>query len=100
MRIIAILVLLAASASTGLAQTAPCLPPSTRGDTGGSSYVRAPQRGDGSRLVDITRCATAALAVCCLNPTTDRTPHHAAGTVWVVLSGDGGVSWSEQGDLP
>ena len=100
MRIITFIVLLAGSASTAFAQTAPSLPPSTRADQGGSSYVRAAQRGDGSRLMDISRCATAVSAVCCLNPTTDRTPHHAGGTVWVVLSGDGAVSWSKQGDLP
>ena len=99
MRIVTFILLLAASASTAFAQTAPPLPPSQRGDQGGSSYVRAAQRSNGSRLADISRCATAVSAVCCLNPTTDRTPHHAAGTVWIVLSGDGGVSWSEQGDL-
>jgi len=99
MRIITFVALLAASASTAFAQTAPPLPPSQRGDQGGASYVRAVKRGDGSRLVDISRCATTVSAVRCLNPTTDRTPHHAVGTVWVVLSGDGDVSWSEQGDL-
>jgi formylglycine-generating enzyme required for sulfatase activity len=42
------------------------------------SNVRASQRGDGSRLVDIRYDLA----------------HNAACTVWPVLSGDAGVSWS------
>jgi hypothetical protein len=89
MRIIAFILLLAGSASTSFAQTAPVV-----------SNVRASQGTDGSRLVEITRCATAVSAMRFLDPTTEGTPHHAVSTFWVVLSGDGRLSWSEQGDLP
>ena len=42
------------------------------------SNVRASQRGDGSRIVDIYYDLA----------------HNAACTVWPVLSGDGGASWN------
>ena len=60
-------VLLVLVTGTAFAQTAPTV-----------SNVRATQRGDGSRLVDIRYDLA----------------HNAACTVWAVLSGDGGVSWS------
>lgn len=60
-------VLLVLVAGTAFAQTAPTV-----------SNVRAAQRGDGSRLVDIHYDLA----------------HNAACTVWAVVSGDGGVSWS------
>ncbi len=65
MRIITFIALLAASASTAFAQTAPVV-----------SNVRAAQRGDGSRLVDIYYDLS----------------HNAACTVWAVLCGDGARS--------
>jgi len=60
-------VLLVLSTGAAFAQSAPVV-----------SNVRAVQRGDGSRLVDIRYDLA----------------HNAACTVWPVLSGDGGVSWS------
>jgi hypothetical protein len=58
------------TASYAYAQTAPAV-----------SNVRAAQRADGSRLVDIHYDLS----------------HGAACTVWPVLSGDAGVSWSVPG---
>jgi len=67
MRVVTFVVLFAASASTAFAQTGPTV-----------GNVRASQRNDGSRRVDIRHDIA----------------HNAACTVWPVLSGDGGVSRS------
>jgi hypothetical protein len=56
-----------ALASSGVAQTAPAV-----------SNVRASQRGDASKLVDVYY----------------DLEHHAPCTVWVVFSGDDGISWN------
>lgn len=61
------LTLVAIMTATAFAQTAPAV-----------TNVTASQRGDGSRLVDIRYDLA----------------HNAACTVWAVLSGDAGVSWS------
>ena len=67
MRTAPYLTLVALISSTAFAQTALTV-----------TNIRAAQRGDGSRLVDI-RYDLANQAAC---------------TVWAVVSGDGGVSWS------
>jgi MYXO-CTERM domain-containing protein len=67
MRTITFIILLAASASTAFAQTAPTV-----------SNVRASQRGDASLLVDIYYDLS----------------HNTDCTVWTVLSGDGGQTWT------
>ncbi len=88
MPIITLIFLLAASASTAFAQTARDVASPLVGDgtskRSASAPSRAAQRGDASRLVDIYYDLS----------------HNAACNVWVVLSGDGRLSRSVQGDLP